>query len=368
LQAGLVATGVFLTYQNQLTGQIIGLTPSSPFVFAAGDWIDVTFQVPIQGWSSSTQLSSDSDTRVVAAAYLRSTAQSIPAATDTTVIYDTRRIDTHAAMNTSNGRFYAPVSGVYRISASVFYNFFVPAAGNPLQMRFLKRNAAGTIVEDAYKDNVVANAAVGQEFALRTSSLFSCNAGETLEVVLWQNTGAARTTIGNINFVEIERLSGPSVVAASEVVEATYGSTAGNVMNNGAEMWLDFPTKVRDTHNAVSGTGTGNKTVSNTGWKFTAPITGRYYVNAVWHIQSANVANSVAYGYIAVNGAGQSHSDIKAGQNPVGDAFGVQINGELFLNAGDYIEIVGYQANGANRNQQANSLRNRVEIVRVGAY
>ena len=351
-------TLLFFTYQNQLTGQVVSITNTVPFTWANGDAIHATFMVPVSGWSSNVQLSNDTDTRVVAAAYLRSTAQSIPAATDTTVIYDTRRIDTHAAMNTSNGRFYAPVSGVYRISASVFYNFFVPAAGNPLQMRFLKRNAAGTIVEDAYKDNVVANAAVGQEFALRTSSLFSCNAGETLEVVLWQNTGAARTTIGNINFVEIERLSGPSVVAASETVAAHYSSSAGQSIPNAVQTVVVFSTKTYDTHgiyNSVSGVGT-------------IPISGKFRITA--HV----LYNSTSWGvgttsslWVQKNGVTVSALR-RAEEIPAAVTRYLNLAGSatLSFNAGDTFTIMTDHNRGASTAMFTDPVQVYFSIERVG--
>jgi len=352
LQIGYASpTLLFFTVQNQLTGQVISVTNTAPQTWANGDAIHATFMVPVAGASSNVQLSNDTDTRVVAFNASVTTASVGINSTVTCALSSV--LDTHNGI--SGGSSYViPVSGIYELSASGW----VGTGSATLSDRNIYIDVDGvTVVSSVEASGFGTN---HSPFVLRR-----LNAGQ---VITWK-IGNGAVAINSVNvIVNASRLSGPSVVAASEVVEATYGSTAGNVMNNGTEMWLDFPTKVRDTHNAVSGAGTGNKTVSNTGWKFTAPVTGRYYVNAVWHIQSAAVANSVAYGYIAVNGAGQSHSDIKAGQNPVGDAFGVQINGEVFLNAGDFVEIVGYQANGANRNQQASSLRNRVQIVKVGNY
>jgi hypothetical protein len=301
--------------------------------------------VKIQGWSSSVQMSSDTDTRVVAAS-IYGVGATVPVGI---VNFQTVAADTHGAYSSGVYRF--PVSGLYRISVNGFKTSGVTSDC------FLRINGVDV--------SLMTTASTGGTQGSGTL-VTKQNAGDT--VAIYNNTATWTPSSTNWPWLSIERLSGPSVIAASEVVEATYQSTAGNSMTNGTEMFLDFPTKIRDTHGAVSGTGTGNKTVSNAGWKFTAPITGRYYVNAVFHVTSGAVANSVTYGYIAVNGSAKSHSDIKAGQNPAGDAFGSQINGEVFMNAGDYLEVVGYQANGANRNQQAVGIRNQVEIVRVGAY
>jgi hypothetical protein len=298
--------------------------------------------VKIQGWSSSVQMSSDTDTRVVAMS-----AQGVGGAVTanvTNIPTTSTYLDTHGAWSGSS--YTVPISGNYQVfgGASGPTNASIYAVIDGVNSIGVKvangSNASGTI------SGLLTNLKAGSVVSFRS------DVSQTLTYFL----------------ISMTRVSGPSVVAASEVVEATYQALAGNVMNNGTEMWLDYGTKIRDTHNAVSGAGSGNKTVSNAGWKFTAPITGRYYVNAVFHVTSGAVANSVTYGYIAVNGSPKSHSDIKAGQNPVGDAFGSQINGEVFMNAGDYLEVVGYQANGANRNQQVANIRNQVEIVRVGAY
>jgi hypothetical protein len=270
--------------------------------------------------------------------------------------------DTHGGYDGASN-YTIPVSGFYEINGAV------SVTGAEATDQFLTLAAYVGASLRIVGTSRIQNAGLTSS-PVTVKGMVYCNAGDIVTLRTNTNIGTpAFASLGpEYNFFEVRRLSGPSVIAASEVVEATYQSTAGNSMTNGTEMFLDFPTKIRDTHGAVSGTGTGNKTVSNAGWKFTAPITGRYYVNAVFHVTSGAVANSVTYGYIAVNGSAKSHSDIKAGQNPVGDAFGSQINGEVFMNAGDYLEVVGYQANGANRNQQAVGIRNQVEIVRVGAY
>ena len=326
---------------------------SSPAAFANTHTLSFTARIPVVGFSSNVQLSNDTDTRVVAAAYSRSTTQTITAATDTTVIYDTRRIDTHAAMNTGNGRYSAPVSGVYRISASVFYTSFTPAAGNPMQMRFIKRNAAGSILEDIYKDNFTANAAVGQEVALRSSSLFYCNAGETLEVILWQNTAASRTTIALINLVDIERLSGPSVIAASESVNANYFTTSTGAMAVGTPAVVVFGTRSFDSHNAYN---------STTGI-YTVPVSGKYQVNATITSASTSQIQSLVLD-IMKNGTTWNRftpSRLAA----VGSALSAINSAIVAVNAGDTIEIRCSMTSGTG-NFDGNAFGNNFTIARVG--
>jgi len=318
--------------------------------------------------SGSVQMSSDTDTRVVAMRATVSAGQTFTAVAGGSankLTYGSVTSDTHGAYNSTTSTYTIPVSGYYRFQAMLYLNAVSQASGN-----FNEISATINGGAISFRLSRLLQYLVNGDISLNGSSIYYLSAGSTVEFYWGPGaiTTATKVLDQGLNYISIERFSGPSVIAASEVVEATYQALAGNVMNNGTEMWLDYGTKIRDTHNSVSGAGSGNKTVSNAGWKFTAPITGRYYVNAVFHVTSGAVANSVTYGYIAVNGSAKSHSDIKAGQNPVGDAFGSQINGEVFMNAGDYLEIVGYQANGANRNQQVVNIRNQVEIVRVGAY
>jgi hypothetical protein len=346
-------------------GNVVGnVFPSAGWYNAAGDSISFELMAPISGWSSSVQMSNDTDTRVVdlkvnnASSITPSGTIGTSFSTATNINFNTTPVkDSHSAY--SSGVFTVPVSGDYFVSA---------------RAEMSHTSSTGTFVGLSIGVNNTERMAQGIKPAISNAYPFvsglitGLNAGDQIAVRLFGDSTSKAFVTSVVNDFTVHRLSGPSVIAASEVVEATYQALAGNVMNNGTEMWLDYGTKIRDTHNAVSGAGSGNKTVSNAGWKFTAPITGRYYVNAVFHVTSGAVANSVTYGYIAVNGAAKSHSDIKAGQNPAGDAFGSQINGEVFMNAGDYLEVVGYQANGANRNQQVVNIRNQVEIVRVGAY
>jgi hypothetical protein len=342
-----------------------GITTAGPLtkanatlILSSGETMSFFALVPVQGFSSSVQTSDQTDTRVVAASYQRSTSQSITVATDTVVVYDTKRIDTHAAMNTSNGRFYAPVSGFYRISASVFYNSFTPAAGNPLQLRFRKRDIAGSVIEDLYKDNFTANAAVGQEIALRSASQFFCNAGEQLEVVLWQNTSATRTTIANINFVEIERLSGPSAIAASESISAIYQTSAGQSIPHNTATVIVFGTKVHDSHSAMN---------ASTG-VFTCPISGEYQISGGIYFSTAITATATDIQFIATkNGSyylGVNHTKSGTANAPLTTSGTIRVR----CNAGDTLSVSVLQANSASSAQTllTNATFNWVSISRVG--
>jgi hypothetical protein len=143
----------------------------------------------------------------VTASYVRTTTQTITnAAADNTMIYDSKLDDSHGGMNTSNGRYSIPVSGKYLIDASVFYTSFTPASGNVFGMRFIRRNSSGTSLQDFYKDVFTCASTQTLEVSNRAFHHFRCNAGDTLEVVVYQTSSASRTTIANINFVNIAKV------------------------------------------------------------------------------------------------------------------------------------------------------------------
>ena len=74
------------------------------------------FRVPVAGWSSQVQMSSDTDTQVVAAAYQTSSGQTFSSGGTTKVTFQTKLFDTHSAFATDT--YTVPVSGKYRVSAN----------------------------------------------------------------------------------------------------------------------------------------------------------------------------------------------------------------------------------------------------------
>lgn len=146
----------------------------------------------------------------VVGAYQRTNAQPINHATDTTMVYDSKIIDTNNSFNTSNGRYSCPTKGYYRISSSVFFTAYTAGIGNAFQMRFIRRSSGGAVFEDYYKDNVTAEATTGRETALKADHVVYCSVGDTLETVVYQNSGAQRSTIGYINFMSVFRI-GPAI-------------------------------------------------------------------------------------------------------------------------------------------------------------
>lgn len=248
-----------------------GYTSGSPLTKAngngmvgAGSIMSFYAIVPIAGWGTAQVLSSDTDTRVVAAKYT-APSQNITGSL-AVVKYLTKSYDTHNAYNTSTGVYTVPVAGLYRVQSSIGSTANVAGTANQaVYMQVFKNGSA---------DSEVARAQWGStaNFYLAPNGVvtINCVAGDTLEVRATQNTGNTWTTSADFtNAIAIERVSGPAQVAASETV-SWEGHLTGNV-NPGANAVLKFTASDSDSHNAYS---------ASTGL-YTVPTSGRYLVAAV---------------------------------------------------------------------------------------
>jgi hypothetical protein len=228
-------------------------------VLGTGEVASFYAKVPVLGWSSTVQMSNDTDTRVVAASYYQS-GTATPGVNGQ-VNFDTRLYDTHAAVTTGAGawKFTAPVSGFYDINSLI--------------------NTAGTGYINLYKNgasfSTVAYVGVGagQESVGTVSTSLQLNAGDYIDL----RTASSISVVGSAStpylvMINISRKSGPATIAASETVafgtlsQTPTGTISGAAFNN-----VVFGTKSFDTHGAYS-TSTGT---------YTVPIGGKYRVSAV---------------------------------------------------------------------------------------
>ncbi len=229
-----------------------GVTESYPFVFANTDFVSITASVPILGWSSSVQTSDQTDTRVVTARAYRSGNQSVSTAAETDIVFNATSIDDVNGFNTSTGVYTIQVPGKYRVKTSLY----------------ISSAASEVFTISIYKTGVQ----VAQRFFTATSDamievddVLNCVAGDTIKSTIDSTADTSYTIIGSsvATFTNIERISGPSAIAASESV-----SFSANTSTTAATTSAPFiyTVKEHDSHGAYS-TSTG---------KFTAPIAGKY--------------------------------------------------------------------------------------------
>lgn len=319
------------------------VTQALPFTFASGDQVDISFSIPITGWSSQVQMSNDTDTRVV----VGRVAGGTPAGTISTVIGSSTNIsgmsssiDTHGAFSANT--YTIPVSGIYEVTA---------------QAEVL---ATYTTNQNAYIAVLKNNTEYGGSFsraATSMTSLFptttqviSCNAGDTITIRCTSN-GTTPTYGTTSPFISIKRLSGPSVVAANEVVMASYSLGSVQSTTTAVEAVVILPTKNTDTHNAYN-TSTG---------LFTCPISGKYLIaGSVAFVGSASGERVL---YARKNGAAFKTLDRRPGV-----ATTTKVNGSMVIdcNAGDTLAFSVIQNSGGALNIIGDASENTITVTKVG--
>lgn len=323
-----IATGASSSAQSYTYGSVwtenLGTAP-----------VYITFQasVPIAGWSSQVQMSSDTDTRVCLAEYTIASGQAVSATTP--INFSSQVYDTHAAVTTgaTTWKFTAPVTGYYDVA---YHGAYSAADGRTIDL--YKNGTLQWSILAGYSSSYIAG----------SSTNIFLNAGDYIDL----RPSAAITTTVAPSRVVIKRISGPAVVAASETVACRYSNGAGTVTNT-TFATLPFTTKAFDTHNAFNG---------STG-VFTAPVSGKYAVSS--QVLTGGFSGGVVfYLSIFVNGVEYSGHVIQNVAAYSASTTGI-VNDQIQLNAGDLVTIRARNSAGAG-GINASSLYNWVSIFRVG--
>jgi hypothetical protein len=297
-------------------------------------------RVPIAGWGSTTTLSQDTDTRVVA--FSASTPNGTPSTSYQDLSFQTIDFDTHGAY--SSGTYTVPVAGIYDVVAAADFNGSV-TTGTYMYVQVLKN---GSSIRAGLEQ-----ASGNSEVMPTVNATIKCIAGDTIKIQS-KYTGTITSPTWNTSntSVTIRRESGPATVAASEQIVAVYQTAAGQSISNSTTSLVDLASKVVDTHGAVT-TGT---------WKFTAPRAGYYDVSLRL---TFNSAAWTAGNYIELdvhkNGTGAEY--ILNGIPASGTAYlSTQLVTTIYLNAGDYLEPKIYQNSGGSRSLFTDAKYNEITI------
>ena len=329
-----------------------GTNPLAPqngnAIFPSGTVVSVNMVVQITGWSSTVQMSNDTDTRVVAASYAAPTSTVvIPANLITVVPCANKRFDTHAGYNTSTGKYEVKVPGVYSVSGTINFS---DGSGVVLRQMYLYKNS--TVIEYSNWDNAVG---LGSSKTLKVSALIEAVPGDTFDIRFIQSI-VANLTLNDANFT-VQRLSGPSAIAASETVAAVYKTASGQSIPNAAFTVVDYTTKEIDTHGAVT---------TGAAWKFTAPIAGTYCVSA--HVLFNSGASATTSSYLIALYKGGSLIGEFGRVNGTGGAnfFGPTGSRNIYLLAGEFIDARTLQDSGGARTLYPFIEYNHISIHRIG--
>lgn len=323
-------------------------------IISTGNDVYISFSVPIQGWGSNVISSVDAgDGRVVS---FRATGQPTGTitGTDSIAIWGSGSVahDTHGNYSSSTGRYTITVPGYYRISAHTSVSA-VYVAGN-VSSASIYKNA---VLVCTGLDKPPAFTGTSQAAVADVLNLI---AGDIIDVrVASGGTTPTYSAVAAESSFSINRVSGPSAIAAGETVAARYTTTAGqSITQNVTTQIVDFGTKDFDTHGSVT---------TGAGWKFTAQIPGKYSLQIHVGFASATfTATNNTITYLYKNGAlfsilNRSVVGVTGTQSP-----GLPGTDVIPMLAGDYIDVRAYQEEAAARTLNAGAGYNHIAITRVG--
>jgi hypothetical protein len=305
--------------------------------------ISFYFEVPITGWSSQVQLSSDTDTRVIAMRANGSSSSTITTSF-TAIPFNTVVSDTAGAYNT-NGTYTIPVTGYYDIAAQAYIN------GTP--------TIGAAFIIDLYNATSASEIAAGTQYNYQSASVnagsstinlksVQLNAGTQIQIrALYAGTITSPTlgTGTTTTYFSVSRVSGPAVIAATESVNASYYSS-GTTSISTTQM-NNYDVKLYDSHNAVT---------TGAAWKFTAPVSGKYSLKGF-----AGTTGSLVYIMLYKNGSAYAVLSYPNSAGLANFAYDIQ------LNAGDYIDIRGNTTGmGLTGGSQSGTSVSNIQIARIG--
>ena len=209
-----------------------------------------------------------------------------------------------------------------------------------------------------------------------TTTLTVMTATSTTNPTLAAVTQVAPMTFANLDTVRIYfrapivGWSSNSVVSAdtdTRVVAAIYSTPATTSMNSGTTYYLDYGTSVLDTHSAVTGTGSGHVTTSGAGWRFVAPVSGVYAVNAQFLYTSVTGFNGTSERVLMQALVDGSVDSTLARIVPASGDASVFVGGYglIRMNAGQRLEISLNQDSGGALATAASQSANRISINRL---
>lgn len=306
--------------------------------FDANRTLHFSIKIPVLGWSANTFMSNDADTRVVAASYVNNATQNITGSAETPIDFGTKIFDTHNAVVTTAPFLYrAPVSGYYkvhfhvRLTTATASQFYLAVNGN----RIFDNNGSG--------------ASAG----FQGSTVIYRRAGETISPAAFHAT-TDRVLDNASNTIYIERLTGPSLISATETVAMRYTSASGQSFTNNVTTTFLPTTKDYDTHGAFN-TGTG---------VFTCPVAGLYELQGTTRFNNTFAGGTRVIADINLNGGLKTRRVFNitgSHPNPAG-----HINDTIKCNAGDTLSFSVNQDGASPGTLTTTSTENYLVIKRVG--
>jgi hypothetical protein len=301
-----------------------------------------TAMVPIVGWSSNVQMSQDTDTRVVAARAYLASGGTPTIGTYTKLLLNAISTDSHGSFSTVNSNYIVPVSGIYRVVVNTGWGTN-PTVGGQIQLQIYKNGSSDSQLYRSDNCSVATIAGAAE---------INCVAGDTLDIRYFINVSAGSPVFGTgsgTTFVSFSRLSGPSVIAATESVNGRYFNCSSTISGSFATM--SYSSKDFDSHAAYSA-GT-----------LTIPVSGKYLFNTAIIVAGTYSINNALNLAIFKNGSEVSEEITIAGgsMTTVSSLYSDIIQ----CNAGDLITVRA-SSGATTPTVSASSVRNFFSWSRVG--
>jgi hypothetical protein len=241
---------VFVSNASSTYETISGLSTTVPYTFANTDSVYTIARVPITGWSSQTEMSSGSDTRVVAFRATKNGNKTIPGTSTMTAI-DAWTVDgdTHGFFNATTGVCTVPVSGWYEFTSNSYFQMGATATG---QFNILlKKNGTGGTALNYYEALPSVN---NQAYSAVVTTQAYLVAGDTITLVGYSSNQNVTYFGSSLSFFTGKRLSGPATIAANERFAPTMQEfTSGS----GTYTLPQFPRRPLYVEAIVLGSGGG---------------------------------------------------------------------------------------------------------------
>lgn len=301
-------------------------------------------RIPIQGWSTTQQLSDDADNRVVALTVNGINSTSFTAGNN--LVFDTVERDTHGAYNNATGLYTVRVSGFYRISLNT------PQTTSVTPVIYVAKN--GTFLNGTLGSSRIVICSTTVYGSGSRTAYF--NAGDVISIRS-DTTGAFAST-SYVSY-SIERISGPSQISASETVSALYSQSSGQSIPNASTVTVIYPTRLKDTHNAYN-TSTGI---------FTAPTSGTYSIKArITYISSVGVTGNLFNVWIYKNNSPLFRKLLPQYVTGTALAISMDISEDVTLLAGETVSISANHDESSSKSLSTQATLNTLSITKIGNY
>lgn len=287
----------------------------------------------------------------------RSTVQSIPTATWTAIGFDTEDRDTDSMHDTvtNNTRLTAKTPGLYLVRASVS---FAPNAVGSRQIDITKTTVGGTVTTEAIQE-ATSESTVGSYFDLTVTALVDLAAGDYVEAKAMQTSGGALNVVTSDPFspvLEAAWVGGAGQTvdergAPAARVKRTAAFSAGLIPNSSATA-IPWDAEDFDTDNI-------HDLTTNT-TRLTAKTPGIYQIYGVlqWPVLGSGFKELL----IRKNGvdiAGDDRGNSSSAQLH-------SVSTEVYLAAGDYVELIAWQNSGGSATPLAATSHLAMALVATG--